>query len=138
MEPLSHLLAERPIVFVHLSAMLGAVVLGAVLLWGRKGATAHRVLGWTWVVLMGTAALSSWFIRGDGPFFGLSWIHGLTALVCVTLPLSVLAARRGRIAAHRSGMKQLYVGACIVAGVFTLLPGRFLGQLVWHHALGVV
>ena len=137
MEHLSTLLQQRPAVFIHLVAMLGAVVLGAVLLWGRKGATAHRVLGWSWVVLMATAALSSWFIRGSGPVFGLSWIHVLTAVVCVTLPLSVLAARRGRVAAHRSGMKQLYVGACVVAGVFTLLPGRFLGQQLWS-ALGLM
>lgn len=138
MEPLLKLLAERPFVFVHLSTMLGALVLGAVLLWGRKGATAHRVLGWAWVLLMATAVLTSWFIRGDGPFFGLSWIHGLTALVCVTLPMAVWAARSGRVATHRSAMKQIYFGGCIAAGVFTLLPGRFLGQLLWHHGLGVV
>jgi uncharacterized membrane protein len=138
MESLLQLLAQRPAVFVHLLAMLGALVLGAVLLQGRKGATAHRVLGWAWVVLMGTAALTSWLIRGDGPLWGLSWIHGLTAVVCVTLPLAVWAARRGRIATHRSAMKQLYWGGCIAAGVFTLLPGRFLGQLVWHHGLGLV
>jgi uncharacterized membrane protein len=138
MEPHLQQLGQSPALLVHLSAMLGAIVVGAVLLWGRKGATAHRVLGWAWVVLMGTAALASWFIRGSGPFFGLSWIHGLTLLVCVALPLAVLAARRGRVAAHRSAMKQLYVGACVVAGVFTLLPGRFLGHLLWHHGLGLV
>ena len=49
----------------------------------------------------------------------------------------MLAARRGRVAAHRSAMTQLYWGACIAAGVFTLLPGRFLGRLVWPHGLGL-
>lgn len=137
MEPLTQLLLQRPVVFVHLVSMLAAVVLGAVLLRGRKGATAHRVLGWTWVALMATAALTSWFIRGSGPWWGLSWIHLLTLLVCVTLPLAVLAARRGRVATHRSAMTQLYWGACIAAGAFTLLPGRFLGRLVWQHGLGL-
>ena len=137
MEPLAQLLQQRPVVFVHLVSMLAAVVLGAVLLRGRKGATTHRVLGWTWVALMATAALTSWFIRGSGPWWGLSWIHLLTLLVCLTLPLAVLAARRGRVAAHRSAMTQLYWGACIAAGVFTLLPGRFLGRLVWPHGSGL-
>jgi uncharacterized membrane protein len=35
-------------------------------------------------------------------------------------------------------MKGLFIGGCIVAGVFTLLPGRFLGDLLWHQALGLV
>ena len=28
-------------------------------------------------------------------------------------------------------MTGLYIGACVVAGLFTLLPGRFLGSLLW-------
>jgi uncharacterized membrane protein len=28
-------------------------------------------------------------------------------------------------------MQWLYFNACIVAGAFTLLPGRLLGQWVW-------
>ena len=35
-------------------------------------------------------------------------------------------------------MQRLYVGACLVAGAFTLLPGRFLGQLVLGQWLGLV
>ena len=25
----------------------------------------------------------------------------------------------------------IYIGGCVVAGLFTLLPGRFLGSLLW-------
>jgi uncharacterized membrane protein len=35
-------------------------------------------------------------------------------------------------------MRGLYFGACVVAGVFTLLPGRYLGGLLWKQWLGVV
>ena len=28
-------------------------------------------------------------------------------------------------------MQRLYIGACVIAGLFTLLPGRFLGSLLW-------
>jgi uncharacterized membrane protein len=32
---------------------------------------------------------------------------------------------------HRKVMQRLYVSACLVAGAFTLLPGRMLGQMLW-------
>jgi uncharacterized membrane protein len=51
----------------------------------------------------------------------------------VALPRAVIAARRGNIGAHRNTMRGIYIGGCIVAGLFTLLPGRFLGSLLWHH-----
>lgn len=42
------------------------------------------------------------------------------------------------ITGHRKAMRGLYWQACVGAGVFTLLPGRFLGQLVWGQWLGWV
>ena len=42
------------------------------------------------------------------------------------------------IAGHRKTMRHLYVGACVVAGLFTLSPHRLLGQLVWGQWLGLV
>lgn len=35
-------------------------------------------------------------------------------------------------------MQRLYVGACLVAGAFTLLPQRYLGELVLGQWLGLV
>jgi uncharacterized membrane protein len=32
------------------------------------------------------------------------------------------------VTAHRKTMTSIYVGGCIVAGPFTLLPGRLLGS----------
>ena len=47
------------------------------------------------------------------------------------LPLvAVLAARRGQIARHRGMMTGLYVGL-LIAGAFTLIPGRLLHSLVF-------
>ncbi len=42
---------------------------------------------------------------------------------------------RGNVAGHRKTMLGLYLGACVGAGAFTLLPQRYLGQLVWGHWL---
>jgi uncharacterized membrane protein len=35
-------------------------------------------------------------------------------------------------------MRGPFFGACVLAGLFTLLPGRFLGRLLWQQASSVV
>ena len=47
-------------------------------------------------------------------------------------------SRRTGAPAHRRWMRGSYIGGCMVAGAFALLPGRYLGDLVWHHALWLV
>jgi uncharacterized membrane protein len=34
---------------------------------------------------------------------------------------------------HRKAMIGLYLGACVGAGAFTLLPSRYLGGIVWTY-----
>lgn len=137
MDPLLGLLQRHPPIVLHLAAALGALALGAALLARRKGTASHRVLGWAWVALMAGATLSSAFIRDDRMpnVAGFTPIHALTLAVAVLLPAAVVHARRGNVAAHRKTMHGLYLGGCIVAGLFTLLPGRFLGSLLWGTPL---
>ena len=127
------LLQRHPLIFFHLVTAVAALLLGLVLLLRRKGTRSHRVLGWTWVALMASTALATLFIRDDGlpNLAGYTPIHLLTVLVAVMLPLGITHARRGRIGGHRKTMLGLYLGACVIAGLFTLLPGRFLGNLLW-------
>ncbi|MEN9416739.1 MAG: hypothetical protein RI988_359 [Pseudomonadota bacterium] len=117
-----------PVIVVHALAALLAVGLGAWLLKSRKGHRAHRVLGWVWVLSMATVAGISFAIRGPG---GFSWIHGLSVFTLVTLVTGVLAARAHRVKAHRINMISLYVGALVITGLFTLLPGRLIGRALW-------
>lgn len=132
MSTFAELAATKPVIFVHAVSMIGATALGGWLLLGRKGRTAHRVGGWAWVVLMATAAITSLFIRSDFPNLGgFGPIHLLTLLVMVMLPLGVFMARSHRVEVHRRVMQRLYLSACLVAGAFTLLPGRILGQMLW-------
>jgi uncharacterized membrane protein len=130
MNTFTRLLEHDPVVFVHLAGALTALALGAVLLWRRKGTPSHRALGWAWVVAMGTAVVSSAFIGSSFAFslYGFSPIHLLTVFVAFQLPRGVWYARQGRVEAHRKTMRGMYIGGCVVAGLFTLLPGRFLGQ----------
>lgn len=116
---------------LHALAALSALVLGTVQLSLPKGTSLHRTLGWIWVLLMLLVAAGSLLIhtiRQLGPF---SLIHLLSLYVLVTVPMAVLAARRGRIRQHRSMMLGLFVFGLVVAGLFTLLPGRIMHHVVF-------
>ena len=84
------------------------------------------------------AVLSSLFIRDFQlpNFWGYTPIHLLVPVTLLSLFQSFRYLARGNIQGHRKTMQWLYVSACIVTGAFTLLPSRFLGQLVWGQWLG--
>lgn len=136
---LTRLLHQHPLVFFHLVTALAALLLGIALLARRKGTRGHRVLGWTWVALMGSTALASAFIHDYRlpNLFGYTPIHAFTVLVAVMLPRGVWLIRQGNVSGHRKTMRSLFIGACVLAGLFTLLPGRFLGRLLWQQVLAL-
>jgi uncharacterized membrane protein len=133
-----------PIIAIHMTAALGAIALGPVALWARKGATQrprlHRAFGYAWVTLMMVTAISAVFIRGYNlpNIAGYSPIHLLVPVTLFGLFGSFWYLAHGNIRGHRRVMQWLYVGACLVAGAFTLLPGRFLGELIWVEWLGLL
>ena len=131
-------LALTPLVAVHLTAALGALALGPVALWVPKGGHAHRAAGYAWVTLMVITAVSSFFIRDTRlpNWQGFTPIHALILVVFISLFMGLRFMLQGNIKAHRKTMRGAYIGSCLIAGAFTLLPGRYLGQLVWHEWLG--
>lgn len=124
---LAMLLAEQPIVVAHVQLALAALALGPVLLMGRKGAAFHRMAGWTWVVLMGATAASTFLIVGDDHRY--SFIHGMSAVTLGLLPFAVHAARTHAVRRHRALMLWLYWLMLVGAAVFTLVPGRLIWRL---------
>ncbi|MGB3753193.1 MAG: DUF2306 domain-containing protein [Parerythrobacter sp.] len=121
-----------PIV-VHLATAFPALLLGPVVLWRKKGDAAHRLLGRCWAALMLATAILTAFIRTPGGGIagtGFSFIHLFTLWTFVSLPYAIWMVRRGNVAAHKSAMTGLYIGLCL-AGVFTFIPGRVLGNLVF-------
>jgi len=129
---------------IHMSAAILAVAIGPVALWARKGTTQrprlHRAFGYAWVTLMLVAAVSAIFIRDYRlpNIEGFTPIHLLIPVTLGTLFAAFWFLLRGNINGHRKSMQRLYIGACLVAGAFTLLPGRYLGQLVWDQWLGLI
>lgn len=131
-----------PLIAVHLTAALGALALGPAALWARLGRAQrprlHRVLGYAWVALMLVTALSAIFIRDRSlpNLAGYTPIHLLVPVVLLSLVGAFRALWQRDIARHRSIMQMLYLGACVLAGAFTLLPGRYLGHKLWVEWLG--
>ena len=130
-------MALAPEIVIHATAAIGAVLTGPVALWARKGRQQrprlHRAFGYAWVTLMTITAVSALFIHGGGlpNIAGYSPIHLLVPVTLFGLFGSFVMLARGNIQAHRWIMQRLYLGACVVAGVFTLAPGRLIGNMVW-------
>lgn len=110
--------------------MLGAA-LGALQFAAPKGTPTHRAIGYIWVALLASAAASGFFIyeiRLMGPF---SPIHLLSAWALWSLWLGVRAARQGNLRRHRAAMTGVYFGGLMIAGAFTLAPGRMIHVMVF-------
>jgi uncharacterized membrane protein len=128
---LAPLLDAVPQIPIHAFAAMTAFVLGIVQFAAPKGTLPHRTLGWIWVALMATVAVSSFWIhqiRLIGPW---SPIHLLSIFTLTMLPLAVWRAHTHRVADHRRIMILLFTGALVVAGLFTLLPGRIMHVVVF-------
>ena len=125
-----------PTIAVHMSLALTAVSIGPVALWARMGMKKrpqlHRAFGYAWVTCMLGAAISGLFIRDFKlpNIGGYTPIHLLIPLTLLTLFKAFRFLAQGNVTGHRKSMQWLYFGACIVAGAFTLVPGRFLGDLI--------
>ena len=130
---LEPLFSQDKTIIVHALAAMAALVLGGIQLLGPKGTRLHRIIGWCWVALLSTISLSSFNIHGIKQFGDFSLIHALSVFVLIMLPMAVIHARKHNIRAHRKAMIGLYVGALIIAGFFTLMPGRVMYTVVFGH-----
>jgi uncharacterized membrane protein len=120
-----------PAILLHAYAALAAFLLGMVQLARVKGTTGHRALGYTWVVLMLVVAISSFWIHELRLWGAWSPIHLLSIFTLAMLPLGVVHARRHNVSGHKATMIGLFAGALIVAGIFTLAPGRIMFQVLF-------
>ncbi|MBS0535106.1 MAG: DUF2306 domain-containing protein [Proteobacteria bacterium] len=130
---LAPLLQAGPAIQVHAFAAIAAFVLGGIQIAGPKGTLPHRLIGTAWAVLMFGVAVSAFFIhqlRVWGPW---SPIHILAAWTLVTLPIALWRAHKHDVPHHRRAMLSLYLGALLIAGLFTFLPGRIMHAVVFGH-----
>jgi uncharacterized membrane protein len=125
------LLDAAPQIPIHAFAAIAAFVLGVLQLAAPKGTLPHRTLGWLWVALMAVVAVSSFWIhqiRLLGPW---SPIHALSIFTLVVLPLGVWRAHQHDVVGHRRIMVLIFTGALVIAGLFTLVPGRIMHSVLF-------
>ena len=115
---------------LHVATVVPAALIGPYMFAARKGTPTHRFIGKIWFGLMVLSALSSFFIHSVDLFMGFSPIHLLSIFVLYSSFESLQAARQHRIRAHRIGVISMYVGGIVIAGGFTLLPGRIMHDVV--------
>jgi uncharacterized membrane protein len=128
---LAPLLDAAPAIPLHAFAAMGAFLLGLVQFAAPKGTLPHRTIGWIWVLLMALVAISSFWIhqiRLVGPW---SPIHLLSIFTLIVLPLAVWKAHRHEVTAHRRAMIFIFTGALVIAGLFTVVPGRIMHTVLF-------
>jgi uncharacterized membrane protein len=121
--------ARAPLIIqIHAGSAMAALGLGLVQLFAPKGTIPHRTLGYVWVGLMLTAAVTAIFIRelNNGSF---SFIHIFVPLTLFGIVGIIMNARARRTAKHRSDALGLFFGALVVPGLFAFMPGRLMWQM---------
>jgi len=128
---LAPLLQAASAIQLHAFAAMTAFALGVVQLAAPKGTLPHRTLGWIWVVLMLGVSVSAFFIHQLRLWGAWSPIHLLAIFTLTMLPVAVWAAHRHRVNRHRRAMIGIFVGALVIAGLFTFVPGRIMHAVVF-------
>jgi uncharacterized membrane protein len=128
---LAPLLQASPAIQLHAFSAITAFVLGVVQLAAPKGTLPHRALGGVWITLMLVVCISSFFIHELRMWGQWSPIHLLSIYTLIVLPFAALAAHRHDVVRHRRRMLGLFLGALVIAGLFTLWPGRIMYHVVF-------
>ena len=115
---------------LHAIMAIVAVILGGIQLSMKKGGPIHKLLGRIWVGLMLFVAISSFFIHEIKLWGVYSPIHLLSLLTIFTLGVGIYYVRVGNVKRHKQIMIATYFFALIVAGLFTLMPGRIMHQIL--------
>lgn len=128
---LDPILTAPTVIQIHVAAAVFALMIGPFSIWRKRRDRIHKTLGYIWISSMFMLATSAWFIneiRLIGPF---SPIHGFSLLTYYGLWEAISHVRARRFEAHGKTMKNLYFLALGVTGLFTLLPGRRMNDVLF-------
>ncbi len=120
--------------FVHLGTIAPAFLMATFMMVTKKGTELHKRIGRIYMVLMLFTAMVTLLMSAQvGPrlFNHFGFIHLLSVLVLYCVPSAYWAIKNGNVKRHKWSMIGLYIGGLIVAGGFTLMPGRMLGNVLF-------
>ena len=125
------------LIITHTAFALAAVPVGVYIFLNKKGTARHKLVGRFWVVLLTIVSMSAIPIQSINPG-QYSLIHLFIPFTIGSLIYSIWSIKRFKVTrqqtyryAHMRSMIGVYVGALLIAGAFTLLPGRFLNGIVF-------
>ena len=125
------------IIYVHAALALLAIPLGLYIFITKKGTKNHKMLGRTWVTVLMIVSLTAIFIQAINPG-QYSLIHLLIPWTIGSLIYSIWNIKKFKKTrierykfAHMYSMIGVYVGALLIAGAFTLMPGRFFHEILF-------
>ena len=125
------------IIYVHAALALLAIPLGLYIFITRKGTKNHKMLGRTWVTVLMIVSLTAIFIQTINPG-QYSLIHLLIPYTIGSLIYSIWNIRKFKKTKiesykikHMHSMIGVYIGALLIAGAFTLMPGRFFHEIIF-------
>ena len=125
------------IIYAHATLALLAVPLGLYIFLTKKGTKQHKMLGRIWVTFLIILSLTAIFIQTINPG-QYSWIHLLIPFTLVSLIYSIWNIKKYKKTkierykySHMYSMIGVYVGALLIAGAFTLMPGRFFHEILF-------
>ena len=109
----------------------------------KKGTNQHRRIGRVWVSCLLIVSVTALFITSPmtdtvfNPRF-YSWIHLLIPFTVgnlIYLIWNIRQFKKTRLEKHKNAhirsMIGVYVGALLVAGAFTLMPGRMFHEIIF-------
>ncbi|MCF6232951.1 MAG: DUF2306 domain-containing protein [Rhodobacteraceae bacterium] len=131
---LDPLLQASPVIQVHAAAAILAMILGPLSIFRRRRDRLHKITGYVWISAMLVAATSALFITELRLVGRFSPIHLLTPLVYWSIWRAITFVRAGNIVGHCGVMKSLYIQALGIAGLFTLVPGRIMSDVLFSSA----
>ena len=120
--------------FLHLYTIIPCIVLGAINFMLRKGSPWHKFVGSAYMVLMMFTAIVTVFMPAHlGPtlFNHFGYVHLFSLLTIYSVPTAYIAIKKGNVTKHRNKLIGLYIGAIVLAGAFTLVPGRYLHTVLF-------
>ena len=125
------------IIYAHATLALLAVLIGLYIFLTKKGTKQHRILGRIWVTFLIIVSLTAIFIQAINPG-QYSLIHLLIPWTIGSLIYSIWNIKKFKNTkierykfAHMYSMIGVYVGALLIAGAFTLMPGRFFHEILF-------
>ena len=124
-------------IYIHALFALIAVPVGLYILLTKKGTQKHKLTGRIWTLFLLIVSFTALFIQAINPG-EYSLIHLLIPWTIGSLIYSIWSIRKFQKTklqkykkAHMYSMIGVYVGALLVAGVFTLMPGRLFYEILF-------